>query len=45
MTLGSARASRAQLCALAKLPKTNSFYFLFDKAPKKAREGACAPQQ
>jgi hypothetical protein len=44
MTPGTARASRAQLRAPAKLPKMNSFYFLFGEAPQKAREGACAPQ-
>ena len=42
MILESARASGAQLRALAKLP--NSFYFLFREAQKSAHEGACASQ-
>jgi hypothetical protein len=45
MTLGSARASRAQLRALAKLPRMNSLYFLFAKAPNSARDGVRLPRQ
>jgi hypothetical protein len=44
MTPESARASRAQVRAPAELPKMNSFYFLFGEAPKRARDGAYAPQ-
>src|SRR3984893_11485513 len=42
--LGSARASRAQLRALAKVPSVRWLNFLFGEAPKSAREGVCAPQ-
>ena len=46
LTLGSARASRAHRRALASMPRLNfaAAAECFGEAPKRAREGACAPQ-